>query len=528
MDSEAEGVNDDITMPQEMLDFFRGKSGRSLLIKGSAGAGKTIFALQLMEKFTEIDNSFYLTTRISDDVMYSHFPWLEEKEWRDRLVDVSRGFLDAISFARQEVDIEEEVDEKQESLDKGLRGAKEMLEALHLRSAPRNVDRARLKGLLRLKDLPELEHIYDRIETRLPKPSLLVIDSIEGLAEKYKLSSHKLITAMQKDLVEHSGTSLVVVVEKIGDTSLDYLVDGVITFDDEFRDGRRARRLTFKKMRGVGLKRPLYPFTLGGGRFRHFEPFEPKMHLFKEFHEPLRDTKGSELHAQGIFSSGTENLDSLLKGGYPHGSFVLVELGQHVPAIGVSYILGPTIENFLSQNRGVISVIAEGQTPDMAKDIYEKVVGEEKVRNYVRFFKVKGIEKEKEKPWLVIVDIEGCGDYIQSWEKLYRSMRKETEKAVLVTCNWDSIEAGFLPEDVEKIATSQISLSKSSKDLNFGIVKPGLKITQKLRNMADINLKIENIMGAIMLYGEKPRTEIFNIGLDARSKHPHLKLTPMV
>ncbi len=515
-------------MPQEIRGFFRGTSGRSLLIKGDAGAGKTIFALQLMERFTEIENSFYLTTRISDDVLYSHFPWLQEKEWQDRLVDVSRGFLDAISFTDKDVRIKEEVDEKQEKLEKGLISAKEMLEALHLRSAPRSVDRAKLRGLLKVRDLPELVHIYDRIETRLPKPSLLVIDSIEGLAEKYKLSPHKLITTLQKDLVEHSGTSLVVVVERIGDTPLDYLVDGVLTFDDEFRDGRRVRRMTFKKMRGVELKRPIYPFTLLGGRFRHFEPFEPRMYLFKEFHEPVNDTKDTELHTQGIFSSGSENLDSLLMGGYPHGSFVLVELGQHVPAMGVSYILGPTIENFLSQDRGVISVIADGQTPDMAKDIYEKLVGEERIRNYVRLFKVRGIEKEEEKPWLVIVDIERYEDYIQSWKKLYRSMRKQTEKAILVTCNWDSIEAGFRPEEVEKVATSQISLSKSSGDLNIGIVKPGLGITQKLRNMADVHLRIENIMGALMLYGERPRTEIYNIGLDVGYKHPHLKLTPVV
>ena len=81
------------SFPNEIKSFFNQKSGRSLLIKGSPGTGKTTFALQLLEELTDPDKSFYLTTRVSDDALYSQFPWLKDKEMKTRVVDSGRIFL---------------------------------------------------------------------------------------------------------------------------------------------------------------------------------------------------------------------------------------------------------------------------------------------------------------------------------------------------------------------------------------------------------------------------------------------------
>ena len=37
------------TMPNEIIRFFGQEGGRSLIVKGEAGTGKTTFALQLLE-----------------------------------------------------------------------------------------------------------------------------------------------------------------------------------------------------------------------------------------------------------------------------------------------------------------------------------------------------------------------------------------------------------------------------------------------------------------------------------------------
>ena len=50
-----------------------------MIVKGSAGTGKTTFALQLTEEIGGIGTSFYMSTRVSDESLYNQFPWLRER-----------------------------------------------------------------------------------------------------------------------------------------------------------------------------------------------------------------------------------------------------------------------------------------------------------------------------------------------------------------------------------------------------------------------------------------------------------------
>ncbi|HUL39563.1 MAG TPA: gas vesicle protein GvpD P-loop domain-containing protein, partial [Methanomassiliicoccales archaeon] len=63
-------------LPAELRSFLLVRGGRSLIIRGNAGTGKTTLALQLVEELAEIENSFYFSTRVSDSVLLGQFPWL--------------------------------------------------------------------------------------------------------------------------------------------------------------------------------------------------------------------------------------------------------------------------------------------------------------------------------------------------------------------------------------------------------------------------------------------------------------------
>ena len=83
-------------VPREVAEFFGKPGGRSLVIKGGAGSGKTTLALQFMEEVAAPESSFYLSTRVSDASLYIQFPWLKEKDMRSRIIDASREFLATI------------------------------------------------------------------------------------------------------------------------------------------------------------------------------------------------------------------------------------------------------------------------------------------------------------------------------------------------------------------------------------------------------------------------------------------------
>src|SRR5437867_1972026 len=79
-------------IPADILQFFRNPGGHSLIVKGSAGTGKTTFALQLTEELGGIATSFYLSTRVSDESLYNQFSWLRERMKKTALEFAGRQF----------------------------------------------------------------------------------------------------------------------------------------------------------------------------------------------------------------------------------------------------------------------------------------------------------------------------------------------------------------------------------------------------------------------------------------------------
>src|SRR3989449_486526 len=115
-------------------------------------------------------------------------------------------------------------------------------------------------------DLPELEAAYDFVDDRIPARSLVLIDSIDALAEHYGIPAGRLITVLQKDLVEGSKQNVLYVLESSGETRLDYLGDGVVSLASTDHQGRRLRVLTIEKLRGQQIQQHRYLYTLDGGR----------------------------------------------------------------------------------------------------------------------------------------------------------------------------------------------------------------------------------------------------------------------
>jgi KaiC/GvpD/RAD55 family RecA-like ATPase len=120
--------------------------------------------------------------------------------------------------------------------------------------------------------LPELEVAYDLAESNLPRKTLIVVDSINALSERYGISAERIINTLQKDLVENSGTNIIYTLEEAGKTGLDYLGDGVIQLESGDIDGRRIRQMVIEKLRGVSVEQWKYYLTLTGGRMSVFEP----------------------------------------------------------------------------------------------------------------------------------------------------------------------------------------------------------------------------------------------------------------
>lgn len=503
-----------LRLPKELNDFFDGVMGRSLMIKGNAGTGKTIMSLSIIEKIGSLDNSFYLSTRVTNEALYSQFDWLKEKDWRSSLIDASMDFLKSVSKEKRvSSEFKMRKSEELDKLDKARKVLKEMRGKKEVdKQLPEHVSRNMLVSLEEEEKLSEVEDLYDKVEGRLPENSFVVIDSIEAIVERYGVEAKKLIKTLQKDLVEWSGVKLILISEKKESIEWDYLVDGVVTLNEEEFKGRRSRNMYLNKLRGVRIERPSYLFSLENGKFQYFPPIT--YHTEKPLLTPSPgDDEVISSSKDGFFSSGSKRLDEILGGGYPENSIVLIEVDDTVPFYGQMNLLGLIGRNFLSKGNGVLNISSEARRPDK-RDICSWLrqmvpdVGEKACQN----FKIKGTTS------------------LEDLAEAYKEVKYFAEEPILTVTNWEGVEHSVAKREGEipKIANRLLDLMSTHSDLNIGIVRPGLEITQKLRNIAEVHLKMVTKYNTLLMYGEKPNTVIYNVNVKEDEEGPDVVFDPLV
>ncbi|MEE9150934.1 MAG: gas vesicle protein GvpD P-loop domain-containing protein [Thermoplasmata archaeon] len=503
-----------ISFPNEIVSFFNRPSGRSLMIRGSPGTGKTTFALQLLEELADPDKSLYLSTRVSDEALYSQFPWLEAKEMKNRIVDSSRIFLKTLY---SEGGIEEIVEGPMET--PILTSAKGFLKDISdEKGPPTKVDRTRLSAMLEKTRMPEIESTYDRVEFILPEKTTLIIDSVEGVTHKYNIDAEEFITVLQKDLVENSNTDLILVLEKAEIPQLEYLVDGVMSLSMSELEGRRVREGHFIKLRATEIRQPSYLLTLQNGRFTCFEPFCPDRSKANGW-ETKPDTTTH-------YSTGISDLDALLDGGFRKGSYNVIEIGHKVSNQEYYAVVIPILLNFISQNRGVVAVLTGGDHAETTRAELLPFLSEEQFDRYVRI--ADYFLANTDKPYIMALGTRNKEEALKTWKENLASLRGAENKPILDYTGFDTLE--YLRGDTIAIKDllNAVAKTKISQDLGLGIIKPGLKLTQEIMNMADTYLRIVDIDKCPCIYGVKPKTMIYAIVTDKNRGYPNIRLVPIV
>ena len=326
-------------VPAEVITFLSGKGGRSLIVKGGAGTGKTTFGLELLERVGQPNRSYYLSTRIGDEALFRQFPWLKSSEMRTRVLDAAKLFLDAIQSSGKAKEAE-----LPETEQRKVRAGREVLASFGTeRGPPTRVDRTHLTALLKRSPMPEVENVYHRIERALPEKSLLVIDSLEGVTHKYGLEMEEFVMALQKDLVESSSTDVVMILEKPEAGGIEYLVDGLISIQREELDERRVRHMRLEKLRATNIAQARYAVTLDKGRFEALG--NDMTGAATVPNNPWRPIPDPDRY----YSTGIPDFDKLLGGGFRRGAFLAFEVDVNVGVDDYYMLFTPTFLNFLTQ-----------------------------------------------------------------------------------------------------------------------------------------------------------------------------------
>lgn len=496
-------------IPAEIIEFLNASGGHSLIVKGQAGTGKTTFALQLTEELGEVSASHYLSSRVSDESLYNQFKWL-----RERLKPVviqtgpkaprteSKVARDALDQLTGKMQSGEESGEEESGPGSGGAGVKGDIFEIPIG-----------------EDLPEVEDAYKFVDERMPKRSLILIDSIDALAEHYGIAASRLINVFQKDLVEGSKQNVLYVLEGGGETRLDYLGDGVVNLSAAEHEGRRLRIMTIEKLRGQQVRQHKYLYTLDGGRLTAFTIPEKERLPHPKPWKPLGDPSKDDV------STGLPALDYLV-GGFTRGRVIAFQISNLVPVDTVDWLRTAMVCNFVAQGRGVAHVPPRKGSAEYLREIMSPHLSAGAFDGHVRVFETTtlggGLEESKN-----VLHMEGNKvDSDLKWSNVEYQLSK-SERPFLALMSFDTLESVYGDKVLEQMS-GVLQAVRRAHDVFVGFVTPGSPSAAKLANLASTVLHIESLNGSVVLYGEKPYTELFNLSWDWSAGVPEARLRPIV
>ena len=477
-------------IPQEIYSFFMNPGGHSLILRGNAGTGKTTFALQIMEDLSDLERSYYVSTRVSDASLFIQFPWLKK-----RMSNRGMGMEDKDTEWPHRVGLN------------NLKGYEES--SIGINSGEMSISIGR--------ELKDIEALYDAVEANLPKRSLVVIDSIDAMAEKYEMSTTKLINTMQKDIVEQYGANALFVLEN-ADSQLDYLGDGVVKLALNEYQRRRIREIEILKLRGCEIYQPKYLYTLKGGRIMSFGQNGLSTAITPKQWSPIKDVDGR-------VSSGIVDLDRLLGGGLERGSIILIELGEGISTSFTRILEASLVSNFISMGRGVLWVPIRKASAEAARAQIVNVIDNVDFDRLVRIpVSANQSGMYEAKHVMVVEGSDASADL--SWKTIEYSLQ-EAETPILSLVGFDTMESIYGSDLMDQIM-GHLALVKANRSIFVGITSPSARSTDRLADLANLHIKIDRIGGTIIIYGEEPFTECNAITYDERERGACVTLTQIV
>ncbi|MGC9444531.1 MAG: ATPase domain-containing protein [Candidatus Methanospirareceae archaeon] len=463
-------------IPPELREALSAGMGFTLLVKGEPGTGKTMLAFEILNEFAG-NNAVYLSTRVSPPALYAQFPWLEERMGTFNVVDATKLFISSRAFPRP----------------------RSFSEVLH-------------------KEL---------VETQPEKPAILVLDSWEALTSEEKEEKVEALEATIIDAIRHYATeykmNLILISERTGTTPLDYIVDGIVQLSRIDVDYRRAREILLKKLRGVRISQHKYGFTLDGGRFRTFGPFERR-----KVEKPRKVAVVPNVAP--YISTGISELDRILRGGMSIGSTALVEYGDDLSLLGYQSIIAHMIINCIQQGTHVVKIPSSGWDERRLRRGILPFVGEQDYLKYLTVFEIRMQKREEIRENVKILP----GRTLCEEFPVFSEYIAQLEPPVMAIIGTDWLEyqyrlkaLGNLEEALELFAYWIMEVRERG-DIGVFSTPTGCMLGEGLGHMVSTKLDLAVLDRSVLLYCNRPDTKLHCLENIITEDALKLELTPFV
>ncbi|MEM2473127.1 MAG: hypothetical protein QXX00_00715 [Candidatus Bathyarchaeia archaeon] len=228
------------------------------------------------------------------------------------------------------------------------------------------------------------------------------------------------------------------------------------------------------------------------------------------------------------YSTGSKDLDKVLDGGFNKGETVLLEIGERISIGEHHLVLVPIMLNFIAQGRGILLIPSPGVDAEKARAIgLSYGLTDDEINRLLRVCEPRSLGEDK--PYSIKFDLENLWEAYSKYVKLEEDLRRVTGQPVICVTSVNTLLSYFDEATCEKILSQDAIRIHKNEALGILVIKPGYeKLTIKLSSIATIHLKLVREHGCLLLYGLKPRTNLYAVEMDVSKGYPLPKLTPIV
>jgi hypothetical protein len=217
-------------------------------------------------------------------------------------------------------------------------------------------------------------------------------------------------------------------------------------------------------------------------------------------------------------------MDAMLKGGIRRGSWILLDVSNTVPTMGVRLLLRIIVANFINQGGSSFVVPFSTVSSDNVAESLRPLVGQDMLEERVRIAEFN--QDLPRRRWRVPLTGKVMDDF-----PLFGSVWKElgtVSSSIILAVDFDKI-VQIYGDDLMLPGLSNMGASIRDAGAVTLAVASGLnKIREAFLRTADYYLKIENINNTTVVYGVKPFTNVHGVEFAFDKGYPTLKLTEIV
>jgi hypothetical protein len=121
------------------------------------------------------------------------------------------------------------------------------------------------------------------------------------------------------------------------------------------------------------------------------------------------------------------------------------------------------------------------------------------------------------------VEGDPIGNYLK-WDVMHFSFQN-VKGPHLNIMSYDALEgvSGKVVDDMRDYFTDL----RQSGNVDLSIARASVRSTDRIADIAQVHLKLRKVHGALVLYGERPHTELMHFAMDTSEGLPRLSLTPI-